>query len=780
MQCSACELALGEGADSQGFSERVQVFFTYHDSEVRVLRPRNWQPEPRDEDGSANCVITSHDGVRVMAYAEVMGRGLMCCYCLQHFFAVKADDVDASFWRTLRNEVNTILLYYDIYAPPSDAEECSRRSAARSSTAFTSRARSDEPPIEPRLITSHDIAPSPERRPGPVFASTTSNAGTAGTLVQSNVSYSMVAVPDKNSPWVTEAKEDVLQNVHLNTLMNDLDRAGDMMFLAYCGVQGTRLSSNVANRQFDLAELCQESSLTMVKLRDGSNTVVQILIGAYRHLLEGQEDAAITKVKRCAGIAERMATSCDELASEYKNLRDLTRGDSTAARQAVTDQVELQKELGKARVEMEAQSESKKAMREDIEKQLKDVAEDIERETKRADVAAGRAHAAIIMGAIAGAIGAGLGGAMAGLGNAMAGNGGAAVGGPAMLFRRNRNPPDSQATDPMPSDSAGIQPSELPETQQHAAAARKLEELQDAKDQAEVHAHVAAQKVDSCRTVLLAAQAAGDASAVQTATANLATAQREQEIARVKHEQAVSKLDGAQQALTAAAEALRHAMSAVREDVANMSNRAADEAAAANTQRRKLLSCKREVELKNNAALGEIAGLTARLSAHVEEKAVAQSTQAALEMACWAFDNIHVALLDATTFWRGMQRCCESLAKPAVLERAGDIQLFNSDRQARIEAYTRPEFVHIAVSHLVQWTALASVCDDYRAAADAVGAGVKKNIRKSPSVSEARNMIEGLKQCLLDRLTAEQSKSNENLQSIAADLDLTGLDDDTV
>ncbi|KAG5186212.1 hypothetical protein JKP88DRAFT_260956 [Tribonema minus] len=623
-----------------------------------------------------------------MEYAEVAeGKTLLCCYCLQHFFGVNADEASSEWWRKVRSEINNIMIYYDIYAPPTDAEERLQRDARRAHV--TSRAPADVSTLAPPSTIRHGIA--------------FKGVDAAGTLVQSNVSYSLVAVPDKNSPWVTEAKEDVLQNVHLNTLMNDLDRAGDMMFLAYCGVQGTQLSSNVANRQFDLAELCQESSLTMIKLRDGSNNVVQYLIGAYRHLLEGQEDAAITKVKRCAGIAERMATSCDELASEYKKLRDLTRGDSTAARQAVTDQVELQKELGKARVAMEAQSASKKAMREDIEKQLKDVAEDIERETKRADVAAGRAHAASIVNAIAGAIGAGLGGAMAGLGNAMAGIGGAAVGGPAMLFGRNRNP-DSQAMDPTPSDSAGI-PSELPETQHHAAAARKLEELQGAKDQAEVDAHVAAQKVDSCRTVLLEAQAAGSASAVQTATADLATAQREQEIARVKHEQAVSKVDGAQQALTAAAEALRHAMSAVREDVANVSNRAADEAAAANAQRRILLSYKRELvqELKNNAALGEIAGLTARLSAHVEEKAVAQSTQAALEMACWAFDNIYVALLDATTFWRGMQRCCESLAKPAVLECAGDIQLFNSDRQARIEAYTRPEFVHLAISHLVQW-----------------------------------------------------------------------------
>ncbi|KAG5187302.1 hypothetical protein JKP88DRAFT_218561 [Tribonema minus] len=464
-----------------------------------------------------------------------------------------------------------------------------------------------------------------------------------GALVVRDVVYTLVAAPAADSYLVQDAKTTVLQGVNLNQVVENLDWAAELMFLAYCSVQGTRLAPTINARHQELLELCFDSSMTMSTMQQKSNDVVDRLVAAYRMLLAGNEDAAITKLKTCAAHAAAMADTCEALAQKYAAMTEVTKKDSAAAQEMVAEEGEVQAALLKARDEMRAVSAEQKAMQQDLKLRLDDVIHDIDSETKREDIRAGRAHGAAVANLVLKAFGTAFSGAVNTVNNLN----------PLSVFRPNAN----TTTD----------------TDQPAASP--------------------------------ATETAGDAA---------------------------SDVDSAASAAAAKARSLRL----------------------------DLLMHKRTLEEKNNKALGKIAELTERLSANMTDQAISKSSQAALEMASFAFNNIHVSLLEATQFWRYMQRGCESLANPRVIETIEDEVSTVQNRDQRTQYYQEDFFVRGAMNYLTQWTALATICGEYKIAVNTAADRVKSNLRLSPTIKEAKAKLEGLRTSTRMRVQRAQTASD--------------------
>ena len=181
----------------------------------------------------------------------------------------------------------------------------------------------------------------------------------------------------------------------------------------------------------------------------------------------------------------------------------------------------------------------------------------------------------------------------------------------------------------------------------------------------------------------------------------------------------------------------------------------------ARSRRISLLSEKREQERLKREALIQIAGLTSRLEASDQDKVIQESSQYALEMAVWAFSNIYVSLSNAKYFWESMAANCDQLYNPrAVKLITSELKYTPEDKQERIDYYTREPFMQTAVFYLIRWKALETICDQYVAASVAARAKVVDNIKKQPTISEARAQLADLKAALKAKLDGEVAQSD--------------------
>jgi len=151
-------------------------------------------------------------------------------------------------------------------------------------------------------------------------------------------SYEITKIPLPTAYLVQNAKKDILQDLGLQSVLTDLNRASDLLYLAYLGVIGTGdLHARISTRQKELCDLCGRCVVTMTALRDGSRIVLDRLTEAYSYLLQANENRALRFLSRGAANAHTMATNCEELALKFGNLKDDTKQDAETAIKAWGD-----------------------------------------------------------------------------------------------------------------------------------------------------------------------------------------------------------------------------------------------------------------------------------------------------------------------------------------------------------------------------------------------------------------------------------------------------------
>jgi hypothetical protein len=160
--------------------------------------------------------------------------------------------------------------------------------------------------------------------------------------------YDVTEVPDSDMSLVLAARGLILHDLSLGTVLTDLQRAGDLMYVAFVGVKGTDLASRVSNRQIELAELCADCVKAMDALREGSRAILANINEALEFLLEAEEPRALDIFADCSQYAKNMATKCGELAGRFQTIMASTKTDIAATEDAVTMQTKkLQEFKGK-------------------------------------------------------------------------------------------------------------------------------------------------------------------------------------------------------------------------------------------------------------------------------------------------------------------------------------------------------------------------------------------------------------------------------------------------
>jgi len=567
---------------------------------------------------------------------------------------------------------------------------------------------------------------------------------------------------------VQNAKKDILQDLGLQSVLTDLNRASDLLYLAYLGVIGTGdLHVRISTRQKELYDLCGRCVVTMTALRDGSRIVLDRLTEAYSYLLQANEKRALRILSRCAANAHTMATNCQELPLKFGKLKDDTKQDAETAIKAWGDEVAKIKEFEKLRAEMEATLKQQEKVSSMLNEKFEEMKIDIAKE----EAAEKRALVTHIVGAFASAIGGGLG-----------------VYATSMVLVKINLEQGSSVPAGAKEASGDARPNleQLKIRQEDKANAQKVneeakmaEETKARERQREAKAKVFDAKTDNeAKQVLLneakatntadagheekvrEAQTAFDASSI-TLSKLLEEQKQAEDLALAKK----SAID-AKAALDAAVAALDNIVSTANK----MSQQQADQATMYANNRIEMVKHKRYLEEQRREAIGQLASLTSRLETNKYEINVEKSTETALEIATWALNNIYVSLNNAKYFWDSMKRFCDQLANPKTIEQINDEIENECTPEERIKFYKSPSFISPGITYISKWTALGIVCDEYVVASQHASKSVLRHIKASPDTEEARNLIEPLKKQL------EEELGND---AVEADFKINALDTET-
>ncbi|CAM6071243.1 unnamed protein product [Sphagnum tenellum] len=197
-------------------------------------------------------------------------------------------------------------------------------------------------------------------------------------------SYEITKILLPTAYLVQNAKKDILQDLGLQSVLTDLNRASDLLYLAYLGVIGTGdLHARISTRQKELCDLCGRCVVTITALRDGSRIVLDRLTEAYSYLLQVNEKRALRILSRCAANAHTMATNCQELPLKFGKLKDDTKQDAETAIKAWGDEVAKIKEFEKLRAEMEATLKQQEKVSSMLNENIEEIKIDIAKERRQ-------------------------------------------------------------------------------------------------------------------------------------------------------------------------------------------------------------------------------------------------------------------------------------------------------------------------------------------------------------------------------------------------------------
>ena len=134
---------------------------------------------------------------------------------------------------------------------------------------------------------------------------------------------SVVERPPRDCQAVIKARDYILGAVDLDGFLSNLVTVGKFIRIAYNGVAGdTDLQIAMRELGFEIAELCDDSGLTINKFRMTADSILTDLTGAYQFYLDDMEEMAITSIESVGDSAKKMAEAAEVLRQRFKNEKE--------------------------------------------------------------------------------------------------------------------------------------------------------------------------------------------------------------------------------------------------------------------------------------------------------------------------------------------------------------------------------------------------------------------------------------------------------------------------
>jgi hypothetical protein len=614
---------------------------------------------------------------------------------------------------------------------------------------------------------------------------------TATALVVSNVTYDLVEEPSPTSRAVIAARAEVLQNLDLGTMLANLERTNDLLYVAACGVSGNRkdatLSGKVAQLQYGLLNSCSSAAIAMANFGEAAGVVLSSLRQSFRFLYTSppREDRTISVLTRCEAQATNMATTAGSLAGNFKQLADdaeeVLEGTLTARDMEEQDRLAAISR----KQDLNAKNERARTLRDELGRQMEKVQKLVDEAREAQNKAEDRAFGLAIAGNITSALGSAVQGFMSvkaapmtmasnlvgALSPAAAGGYAGAtqpgVSGPAVS-------PGARAPAVAPSPAGGLAPSPAargpapaPSSAASAAPAPAVRGPAPAPSSAASAAPSPAVRGPapapspasgpaSSPGAREAAPASGSAAspiASPTVSGPASTPSRAPETSRPPPPTAGSATAPANRSTAQTAALSSSDQLAVGAGIAAAGARAAEgNAAMASSygdiaeryadEKRRWLDLLMQLQEEQRQALGDIAQYAEEMKKADLDTQAARSAVDSLQQAVTALKQIVTILETAKVFWEMMAAACKRLASPTIRQ---DIDLFKDDPpEDRLAEYTRDEFKLSLLQLAWRWCALKVIADEYRTAVTQTREKVVETVNKAPTIEEAKRLAPAL------------------------------------
>lgn len=548
------------------------------------------------------------------------------------------------------------------------------------------------------------------------------NETTALTVINDDTGYEydLMKLPDKSAPLICEASGEILQDMQVDSIIQNLENVARLMYVAYNALGGTMVQSKMSGLQKKYLDLMDESGRAITAFERNSKDICNFVSQAYKWLIKGKESMAVSQFDKCAKAAADMANRAEHLADGFLQLSN----DAENVLEHTQDEQALQyKKMDELKAQMEqynAKLESCKSLRDSLNEDINSINKVYQDAKKKEQSAFDMKKGLMITQIVTSCIGALIPSAKS-IKNSGGGENSKAAAEAQNSLNKNQEKKDELAK------QKELKQSELNSLKEQKTALEK--EIQTLQQKIEVEQGVTARS-DEEREKNLAKY-----------NAEL----KEKQAALADIENKIQNSTGELQSTDSQLDEVTAAINTLNQQLSAYAEQCRDDLARAEAAAEKALEKKMELEKTRRETLASIQEFTVLIQSSVRMENVAETAVQTLQVAIRCIKQVVVALTTAAKFWRSMEEYCRSLSESGlgkVIKKLSD----GLSLEERMEFYQDTEFMMTLLVYICRWAALYYVCADYKRRSEQVRAMVADNMQSSSSREEEWKMAGELAQ----------------------------------
>ncbi|WP_044600423.1 hypothetical protein [Candidatus Stoquefichus massiliensis] len=553
-------------------------------------------------------------------------------------------------------------------------------------------------------------------------------------------------LPDKTIPLVVEAKESLLQEIELDDMLMNLNNSTDLLYIAFCALNGKDMQGDLDGLQASLLKLCGKSKATMTTFKDQSKEITRQILDSYKWMKKGMTSQALVVFDSTAQYAAQMAKTSKELSNEFDHLAEETvivlKKVETEHASETKHKAELEEEL----VKMNAEKAKTESLAKSLTEEVETINVEYNQEKEALKAAESRELTMGIVSAITGALSLGI---SAGISAAT---------------KNNHVDTSQEELAKIEKEKAEKEKKKEETTKQKEEAKKKIDEINDQiktlknkKEAKETQLTEKKELLSKETNEELKEKQQKDIETLEKEIENITKQIQEQE---KQIEEQNTKVTQYESVLTGIAASLQSLTESMKE--AKNAARSASEAHANKVN--SLLDKKLQLEKQKRESLADIEKFAILVQLN-KDKVI--TTDTAIEMLLTAIrclKKVSASLLTAALFWESLSQYCEKLSQSTISKLIESVSQLS--KEERIEFFTDSDFIAVIVRYATQWAAMYYVSDDYLTQANIAYNKAHDNFEKMPDAKEAVRIAQEKSKIVLSNIQKQMRDSDATVIEI--------------
>lgn len=518
--------------------------------------------------------------------------------------------------------------------------------------------------------------------------------------------YNLAVIPDKGTPKIKEASTEILQEMQVQSIIQNLENVGKLMFIAYNALSGTTVQSLMSGLQKRYLDLMDDSSQAIIGFKNSTQEICKNVAEAYKWLIQGKEKMALIQFDKCATAASDMADKAEQLAGGFRKLSD----DAENVLEKTQDESALQykriDEVKQKMQEYDAQLKKCESLQESLNKDIDSINQAYQEARRKENTLFDMKKGLMITQIVTSCIGAIIPTVSSVKSKQESGGNQQAAAEAQNSLSQKEKEKEGLSTEQEEKEK------EVSELEQKKSELEK--EIEDIKQKIKLEEEITAREADEKEANLKKYKAE-----LEQKESELADVEKQLESSKNELINVQNKLDTVSSAINTLNKQLSDYAESCQSDLERAEKATQD-----------ALDKKLDLEKQRRETLASIQEFTGLIKMGVEQKNVAETAVQTLGVAIRCIKQVVVALATAAKFWRSMEEYCKTLSSQGMGKMIEELSE-GLTLDERMEYYQEQSFKDAFLTYICRWAALYYVCDDYRNRSEAVRGMVADNIQSS-------------------------------------------------